>query len=140
MKKALTLDTHKFLHTSINDYMIPKFDEYIQKFTNISDICMLLDPRYKLSLITDSKKKKEAKESFVKNVFVKYKKLYDSQKPEQIQNGQSPLSTSIPKGKNKTLSIMERHFMGANTEAAASAKSEIDRYLCEPQEPFNKQL
>ena len=34
---------------------------------------------------------------------------------------------------------MERHFMGANTEAAASAKSEIDRYLCEPQEPFHKQ-
>ena len=32
---------------------------------------------------------------------------------------------------------MERHFMGANSEAAVSSKAEYERYLSEPQVSFD---
>ena len=60
MEDTLLKTNFDFLHDGIRE-MLKKFEEYMPLFKDPSIICMIIDPRYKLNLISDPKKSKTLK-------------------------------------------------------------------------------
>ena len=110
------------------------FDTYWPKLEESSIVAMILDPRYKLDIINNKDKKKEAKEK-LGAIFSQYEeeKATREQDSTNTQASTSKNKSSIPaitKLKEKIIPLAQRFFTQSLDKS--KLKPEVSIYLSEP--------
>ena len=97
-------------------------------------VCLLLDPRLKLSLLPDQTHKNKAKQ-LLKNLFTEYSAVAPNGSATQLtqaSQGNSTQSQSASNRPKNTLSLLERFYSGSTASNDVSSVKEVDQYFAEP--------